>query len=160
LVFDIVKKEDIPRDFFTEAAAERIEGDSGAKVWHFKFSAEETSGCGPVGWTLPGALIDPLEAYLKHHRRVLVKEKSTDTLFVCRTGTAMKSTTLNCMFNEITLKYASARICPQVFRDIYAFDYLRNRNDDFPGLANILWHLNAEKTKVLYGRGPIKRGVF
>ena len=160
LVFDTVKKEDIARDFFTEAAAERIDGDSGAKVWHFKFSAEETSGCGPVAWTLPGALIDPLEAYLEHHRRVLVKEKPTDTLFVCRSGTAMKPTTLNCLFNEITLKYASARICPQVFRDIYAFEYLRSTNDDFPGLANILWHLNDEKTKVLYGRGPIKPGVF
>jgi hypothetical protein len=141
--------ENIDEEYLTESAKESLRSNS--KIWQFRFSAEETSGCGPVHWVLPDSLIDPLELYLRTCRPNLAKDNAADTLFLNRHSTSLRSATLNALFVEITLRHATTRITPQAFRDIWAFDYLKGHNNDFDSLAPMLWHLNSKKTKELYG---------
>jgi hypothetical protein len=124
----------------------------GAKFWHYEFSDLETAGCGPVKSTIPECLVKPLVKYFAGARKTQVGKKATSTLFVNSEGNCLQPTILNLLFIEATLKYAQRRICPQIFRDIWALEYLRNpkTKDNYPGLALILWQSDPEKTKLLY----------
>jgi hypothetical protein len=160
IFYKAVDEKALPKEYLTDSARKRCA--NGGKVWQFSFSEEETSGCGPVHWALPDVLIDPLNAYLKHRSMFKelckpAKDEDADTLFLNRQGKSLSVSTLGYLCIEITLKYCGKRICPQVFRDIWAFEYLLLHEDQFDDLALLLWHQDSSCTEELYGSKPLRR---
>lgn len=51
----------------------------------------------------------------------------------------------------LTLKYGGKRVSPQSVRDIWAFEYLEHRPEDYDGLALHLWQADPRGTRLLYG---------
>jgi hypothetical protein len=157
LFYEAVDEKALPWVYLTDSARESYA--NGGKVWQFRFSEEETSGCGPVHWALPDVLIEPLKAYLDHRGKLkeFAKDKDADTLFLNTQGRSIQQTTLDHLFIEITLKYRGKRISPQVFRDNWAFEYLLLHEDQFDDLAPMLWHQDSRRTEALYGNKPMRR---
>jgi len=130
------------------------------EFWQFSFSDKETSNSVPVHAVLPQCLIKPLVDYRDHSRKVLLAKdilnqelglEECETLFLTKNKEPFRADSVLDLFSSIALRFAQARVSPQVFRDIWAFEYLLCRPKDYFGLALNLWHYDENVTKRLYG---------
>ena len=130
------------------------------EFWQFSFSDKETSNGVPVHAVLPQCLIKPLVDYRDHSRKVLLAKdilnkelglEECETLFLTKNKEPFRAGSVLDLFSSITLRFAQARVSPQVFRDIWAFEYLLCRPKDYFGLALNLWQYDENVTKRLYG---------
>lgn len=130
------------------------------EFWQFSFSDKETSNGVPVHAVLPQCLINPLENYRDHSRRVLLAKdplneelglEKCETLFLTKNKEPFRAGSVLDLFSSVTLRFAQARVSPQVFRDIWAFEYLLCRPKDYFGLALNLWQYDENVTKRLFG---------
>jgi integrase len=95
-------------------------------------------------------LIKPLEDYVHNYRQILVGDKATETLYVGEQGAPLNSTSIRFLICELALSYGGKRLTPHIFRDIFAFEYLKNRPLDFVTLSIQLWHASVNTTMKYY----------
>lgn len=126
----------------------QIEQDPRRQFWQYKFNKEECKGNAAIHRLLPKELIDPLETYLEKVRGTSVSE----TLFVDVEGKQLSTLALYCIFCELTLQHAKKRLSPKVFRDVYAFEYLRTQKgySVLRRLSFLLWHRHTITTRRYY----------
>jgi integrase len=126
-----------------------------AEFWMYRFTAEENKTGKLIFCVLPKCLVDPLEKYLRH-RETLLQGLKTDTLFVNAYGRPMNAVTFGHMMCEISLRYGGEgkrhgkRMNPHIFRDVFAFAYLKNNPRDFVQLSIQLWHSSIDTTMKHY----------
>jgi integrase len=121
-----------------------------AEFWQYSFSSKETKTGKPIHCVLPFSLIRPLEDYLRDDRSILIGDKTTETLFVNDAGRGMKPETIADLIRELALRYGGKRLTPHIFRDIFAFEYLKTRPLDFVTLSIQLWHGSVNTTMKYY----------
>ncbi len=65
-------------------------------------------------------------------------------------GRGMKPETIADLIRELALRYGGKRLTPHIFRDIFAFEYLKTRPLDFVTLSIQLWHGSVNTTMKYY----------
>jgi integrase len=130
--------------------------DKNAEFWMYRFTAEENKTGKLIFCVLPKVLVDPLEEYLKC-RETLLQGQASDTLFVNAYGRPMNAVTFGHMMCEISLRYGGdgkkrrgKRMNPHIFRDVFAFAYLKENPRDFVQLSIQLWHSSIDTTMKHY----------
>lgn len=124
-----------------------------AQFWQFKFARDETKTSVEPHCLLPRQLIAPLEEYLDRFRCHLFSDHDPGTLFVSDDGQQMSVEEIADLVCAMTLKYGGRRVTPHIFRDIFAFAFLKRYPKDFLTLSKILWHSNVSTTIKIYGSG-------
>jgi hypothetical protein len=110
--------------------------DPKAECWQYRFDPAETgSGIRQGMW--PFCLIKLLKEF-KELRKMLVRDKDTDTLFVNCFGTPLMEVTLREILLFITIKYADKGIPPQLCRENVAEAYAYERPYDIFGLSTVM----------------------
>jgi integrase len=122
-----------------------------AQFWMFRFNSDETKTMNEVEALLPRQLIEPLEEYLQSYRPLLVRGTDPGTLFLNSTGKPMGLWQLTQFVTELTLRYGGRRVTPHTFRDIVAFQWLKDHPKDYLNLSKILWHTDLNTTLRIYG---------
>lgn len=117
-----------------------------AEFWMYRFSSEENKTGKLIFCVLPQPLIKPLEDYLNNWRPILLKHCSSETLFVNSFGRPMERTTFGYMICEIALRYGGKRMNPHIFRDVFAFAWLKRHPQDYLQLSLQLWHSSIKTT--------------
>jgi integrase len=117
-----------------------------AKFWLYKFSPKENKTGKTIFCVLPKHLAPILDEYLTNWRPKLVGNKNTETLFVNQRGMPMSATQFGCFISEIALRYGGKRMNPHIFRDVFAFAWLKKYPRDFVTLSLQLWHSDVETT--------------
>ena len=130
---------------------EELKKNPKAEVWLYRFTAEENKTEKLIFCVLPKPLIQPLEDYLQNWRPILLAGKNTPMLFVNNHGEAMSKKTFAFMVYEVTLRFGGKRMNPHIFRDVFAFAYLKKRPRDFISLSIMLWHSSINTTMENYG---------
>jgi site-specific recombinase XerD len=122
----------------------------------YRFTAEENKTGKLIFCVLPKCLVDPLETYLKY-RKTLLQGQDTETLFVNAYGRPMNAVAFGHMICEISLRYGGdgkkrrgKRMNPHIFRDVFAFAYLKENPRDFVQLSIQLWHSSIDTTMKHY----------
>jgi integrase len=129
----------------------RVRTNPNETFWQFHFREEETKNHERVRALLPRQLIPVLEEYLEHYRPLLLNGSDPSTLFLNASGGALDSATLSDLIGEITLRYAHKRVTPHLFRDIFAYKWLRDHPRDYLTLSKLLWHKDLKTTLCCYG---------
>jgi hypothetical protein len=123
-------------------------------VWQYEFTAAETKAKRIIRDVVPKELWTLLNDYIDHFRGDLLRDRNRDHpfLFLNSRGEPLGVHTLYCLICEITLQYGERRCSTKIFRDIYAFEYLRTHSDPhrFKNLAIELWHTNTITTHRYY----------
>jgi hypothetical protein len=132
------------------------EKNENAEFWMYRFTAEENKTGKLIFCVLPKCLVDPLEKYLEC-RETLLQGQETETLFANAYGRPMNAVTFGHMMCEISLRYGGdgkkrrgKRMNPHIFRDVFAFAYLKNNPRDFVQLSIQLWHSSIDTTMKHY----------
>jgi hypothetical protein len=118
--------------------------------WKYRFTADETSNKCVPEVDLDEEIVPRLKFYLDDVRMHLVKSKETEALFLNYYGNPLTERTLFDLVMSITLRYAGARVSPQTFRDIWAYNFLEHFPEDYDALAPHLWQ-QVSSTRRLYG---------
>lgn len=101
---------------------------------------------------VPSVRVGPLlEEYLAKHRPVLVKNDDPGTLFINHHGKPMSISQVENMVKKLTAQYAGVAVTPHIYRDIVAFEWLRNHPEDYLTVSKLLWHRNINTTIRTYG---------
>jgi len=122
-----------------------------AAFWQFRFNADETKTKVDIHAVLPKQLVPLLEEYLNQYRSELAGDNDSGTLFVNACGTSMIPGQLISRVSELTLRFGGRRVTPHLFRDIFAFTWLKEHPQDYLTLSKILWHSNINTTIRTYG---------
>jgi integrase len=124
----------------------------GKLVWQIYFTPDETKSKNEVKGFLPAELATLLEEYLKH-RQALIPSGAPDpgTLFVNEDGNAINRARMTNLVQSLSSTYAGAATNPHLFRDIVAYEWLKNHPQDFLTLSKLLWHKSVEYTLTVYG---------
>ncbi len=120
-------------------------------VWQIYFTKKETKGKNQVEAFLPSELVVRLEEYLAHREALIpVGRPDPGTLFLTNSGKAMNSADIRNLVEELTSQHAGVAVHPHLFRDIVAYEWLRQHPHDYLTLSNLLWHKNLEYTVKVY----------
>jgi hypothetical protein len=120
-------------------------------VWQIYFTKKETKGKNHVEAFLPAELVVRLEEYLAHREALIpVGWPDPGTLFLTNSGKAMNSADIRNLVEELTSQHAGVAVHPHLFRDIVAYEWLRQHPSDYLTLSNLLWHKNLEYTVKVY----------
>jgi hypothetical protein len=122
-----------------------------AEFWLYRFTKEENKTGKLIFCVLPKPLVQPLEDFLANWRPILLNGKNAQTLFVNCNGKEMSSKTFAFMIYEVTLRFGGKRMNPHIFRDVFAFAYLKKCPRDFINLSIMLWHSSITTTMENYG---------
>ncbi|HWR36831.1 MAG TPA: tyrosine-type recombinase/integrase [Clostridia bacterium] len=122
-----------------------------AEFWQVRFSPEETKTEVPFHSVVPRTLIGLLEEYLSVHRPILCKGRGFDTLFIAPMGGMMSTTFVDDLVSDLTIRYGGRRVTPHLFRDIFAFAWLKAHPKDYLTLSKMLWHKHISTTINYYG---------
>jgi integrase len=124
----------------------------GKPVWQIYFSKDETKSKNEAAGFLPLELAALLEEYL-NHRSALIRVGKPDpgTLFLSDTGTRLTQKRVEALVESLTSVYAGTATNPHLFRDIVAYEWLREHPEDFLTLSKLLWHASVEYTLKVYG---------
>ena len=96
-------------------------------------------------------LIGLLEEYLREHRINLLNGSDPMTLFVNRDGQAFTEHLRGIRVKRLTMRFAGAKMSPNVFRDAFAYEWLAAAPDDYLTASKLLWHTNIQTTLRVYG---------
>ncbi len=126
----------------------KIEQDPRRQFWQYKFNKEQCKGNAAIHRLLPNELIDPLETYLEKFRGT----SKSETIFVDAEGKQLSTQALYCILCELTLQHGKKRLSPKVFRDVYAFEYMRTQEgySVLRRLSFLLWHKHTITTRRYY----------
>lgn len=122
-----------------------------AEVWQIHFSKDETKTHHEVDCVLPRRLAGLVEEYVSIHRKYLVAGIDPGTLFLNDIGNPFITETFNSLVGSLTLRHAGRRVTPHLFRDIFAFMWLKKMPEDYLTLSKLLWHRNIQTTIRKYG---------
>ncbi len=92
-----------------------------------------------------------LEEYLSQHRPHLINNSEPGTLFMNRDGARLTDGRVTALVSNLTLRYASRRVTPHIFRDIFAYWWLARHPEDYLTISKKLWHRNIQTTLRIYG---------
>lgn len=134
-----------------EWVLEELKKNPKAEFWLYRFTAEENKTEKLIFCVLPKPLVQPLEDYLKNWRPILMNRQSVETLFVNSRCGEMSAKAFAFMIYEVTLRFGGKRMNPHIFRDVFAFAYLKKRPRDFINLSIMLWHSSINTTLENYG---------
>jgi len=122
-----------------------------AEFWQFHFTEDETkTGCA-VDALLPRQLIKPLEEYLNEYRGNLLSGADPNTLFLNEIGDAMTCGQVTELVSAMTLRHEGTRVTPHLYRDIFAYAWLKEHSKDFLTLSKIFWHSTPNEVIRTYG---------
>jgi integrase len=128
------------------------EVDPGKPVWQIRFTKDETKAKNGVTAFLPAELVAKLEQYLVHRQDLIPPgEPDPGTLFLTSEGKQMNKHYLYLRVQELTSRFSGRAVNPHLFRDIVAFEWLKNHPEDYLTLSKLLWHRNIEHTLKVYG---------
>jgi integrase len=128
------------------------EVDPGKPVWQIRFTKDETKSKNGVTAFLPAELVAKLEQYLVHRQDLIPPgEPDPGKLFLTSEGKKMNSAYLRDRVKELASRYGGKAVNPHLFRDIVAFEWLKNHPEDYLTLSKLLWHRNIEQTLKVYG---------
>lgn len=130
---------------------ERMEVNPREEFWQYRFWEDETKNHREVHSILPRRLISLLEEYVGHHRSALLNGSDPGTLFLNEDGRALTRDGIGSLVSELTLRYAGKRVTPHLFRDIFAYWWLKKHPEDYLTVSKKLWHRNVEVTLQVYG---------
>ena len=122
-----------------------------AKFWMIRFKSDETKTKNEPKMFLPRQLVEPLEEYLEKYRPNLVRGKDPGTLFTNSAGNPLRALELTRLVSQATLRFGGRRVTPHLFRDIFAYTWLREHPKDFLTVSKMLWHSNINTTIRIYG---------
>jgi integrase len=125
--------------------------DPDVEVWQVRFSRDETKTKHTMHCVLPRRLAELLEEYLSEHRKHLVTGVDSGSLFLNNFGKGFNARTFGTLISGITLRYGGRSVSPHLFRDIYAFMWLKKMPEDYLTLSKLLWHKNIQTTIKKYG---------
>lgn len=124
----------------------------GEPVWQVYFSKLETKPKREVTGFLPRELTVLLEEYLVHRSALIpAGEPDPGTLFVSNTGKRLTQHGLELLVASLTSVHAGTATNPHLFRDIVAYEWLKEHPEDFLTLSKLLWHTSVEYTLKVYG---------
>jgi integrase len=132
-------------------AQERLRANPHEKFWQFHFREGETKTHREVRAILPRRLVPLLEEYLEHYRPILLMGSDPTNLFLNGKGRPLTDQGVNDRVSNLTVHYAHRRVTPHLFRDIFAFYWLRNHPRDYLMVSKALWHTNIQTTIRIYG---------
>jgi integrase len=121
-------------------------------VWQIYFSSDETKSKNEISGFLPYELTLLLEEYLEY-RPALIPSGKPDpgTLFVTTCGTPLDEHGIETLVQSLTSTFAGKAVNPHLFRDIVAYEWLREHPQDYLTLSKLLWHKSVERTLKVYG---------
>ena len=122
-----------------------------AEFWMIRFSRDETKSRNEPHHLLPRQLIGPLEEYLREFRPLLVQGIDPNLLFLSSTGKPLSDRGVTRLISDISLRYAHRRTTPHLYRDSFAYHWLREHPQDFLTVSKSLWHSNLAYTIRCYG---------
>lgn len=123
----------------------------GGEYWMIRFSANETKTSNEPEMFLPRKLIGPLEEYIEKYRPVLAGAKDPETLFINSKGNPLYALEVTQLISQSALRYGGRRVTPHLFRDIFAYTWLKAYPKDFLTVSKALWHRNIQTTIRIYG---------
>jgi integrase len=130
---------------------EAIKANPQQQFWQFHFREGETKMGREVRSILPRRLVSLLDEYLTQHRPFLLCGSDPKTLFLNRQGGPLTSSQVIYLVSNLTLRYAQRRVTPHIFRDIFAYHWLKQHPEDYLTLSKMLWHKNVQTTLNKYG---------
>ena len=122
-----------------------------AEFWIVRFSADETKTKNEPEMFLPRALIGPLEEFIDKFRSGLAGDKAAETLFVNTRGKSLNALAVTHLVSQATLRYGGRRVTPHLFRDVFAYTWLKSHAKDYLTVSKALWHSNLQTTIKIYG---------
>lgn len=125
--------------------------DPEVEVWQIHFAKDETKTHHEVSCVLPRRLAGLVEEYVSKHRAHLIKSNDPGTLFLNDAGGSYTIGTFINLVSGLTLRYGGRRVTPHLFRDIFAFMWLKKMPEDYLTLSKLLWHRNIQTTIRKYG---------
>ena len=132
---------------------EQEQMNGGGSFWQIRFSADETKTKNEIEAFLPSELVPLLEEYLSVHRPKLVPESGdSGMLFVNHKGLPMNVGQMRNLVSKLASTYAGVPVTPHLYRDIVAFEWLREHPEDYLTISKLLWHRNLKTTLSIYGR--------
>lgn len=132
-------------------AIHELQANPAAEFWQFHFTEEETkTGCA-VDALLPRQLIRPLEEYLRDYRNSLLTGPDPNTLFLNENGNPLSRDEVTNLMSRLTLRYGGKRVTPHLYRDIFAYAWLKEHPKDFLTLSKIFWHASPNEVIKTYG---------
>jgi Phage integrase family len=142
---------DRPKWVMDEEKEAEVKKNPKPEFWLYRFASKENKTGKLIYCVLPKPLVEPLEDYLHKWRPILLKKRSTQTLFLDCRGGRMTAKSFGSMICELALRYGGKRMNPHIFRDVFAFAYLKKRPKDFIQLSIMLWHSKITTTMEYYG---------
>ena len=133
----------------TNWVEEALKADPEAEFWQCKFSGKETKAGNTVHILLPRPLIPLLEEYLRH-RKQLLGDADSNSLFLNREGTTMSEQTLTNLVSELSLRHIGKAVSPHTFRHIVAYGWLKDHPGDYLTVSKLLFHKNLKTTISTY----------
>jgi site-specific recombinase XerD len=100
---------------------------------------------------VPRQLVPLLEEYLEQHRPTLLNGRVSSYLFVNRNGGSYEQSGMGDVVADITLRYTAKRVTPHLFRDMFAYQWLKEHPTDYLTLSKHLWHKDLKTTLRCYG---------
>lgn len=124
----------------------------GQPVWQIYFSKPETKCRNEATGFLPRELVKLLEEYLGH-RSALIPSGKPDpgTLFLDGRDKALTGHAIRELIESLSSIYAGKAVNPHLFRDIVAYEWLKQFPEDYLTLSKLLWHKSVEYTLRVYG---------
>jgi integrase len=132
-------------------AQERLNANPREEFWQFHFREDETKTHREVRSILPRRLVPLLEEYLEHYRPLLLRGFDPTNLFLNRRGHPFNREKLAGLVSNLTVRYGHRRVTPHVFRDSFAFYWLKHHSRDYLTVSKALWHADIETTIRIYG---------
>lgn len=130
---------------------ERLKINPHEQFWQFHFREDETKTHHKVQSILPRRLVPLLEEYLENYRPILLNDSDPTNLFLNRKGHSLTQCEVTTLVSSLTVRYGHRRVTPHLFRDIFAFWWLKHNPRDYLTLSKMLWHSDIQTTIRIYG---------
>jgi hypothetical protein len=124
----------------------------GKPIWQIYFSKDETKSKNKATGFLPRELAALLEEYLNHRSALIPSDKpDPGTLLLNAKGETLTEGGIRTLVESLSSIYAGTATNPHLFRDIVAYEWLKEHPEDFLTLSKLLWHTSVEFTLKVYG---------
>jgi integrase len=100
---------------------------------------------------LPRRLVPLLEEYLAYYRPILLRAPDAKNLFLNRDGGPLTLKEVTHLVSNLAARYGHRRVTPHLFRDIFAFYWLKHHSRDYLTVSKALWHAHIDTTIRIYG---------
>ena len=123
--------------------------------WVITVAGDETKNGQSLDFSLPDALMLPLDRYTEIHRPRLLQGKNHDFLWVNLSGNPIKANKLGQLVSRITLRELDKRLTPHRFRDCAATTIATVSPELAPIIQEILGHTTAHTAEQYYNKASV-----